>query len=89
MTEAERRGDLARLAAPLLVTEYTWSSTQVPAAEGIARLLRLIELAEAQGPSPDLAQLYLSLAYQYMSRMAVCGKPVGGGAGAAGRSGGG
>ena len=65
MTEAERRGDLARLARLSWLLNSMGSTTRADA-ETIARLRRVIVLAEARGPSPGLAQLYLSLAYQYM-----------------------
>jgi class 3 adenylate cyclase/tetratricopeptide (TPR) repeat protein/DNA-binding XRE family transcriptional regulator len=62
--EAERRGDLAslvRLTRLLGGVDTQWGAT----AEGIARLLRLIETTQSGGESPELAQLYISLANQY------------------------
>jgi tetratricopeptide (TPR) repeat protein len=62
--EAERRGDLAclvRLTRLLGGVDTRWGA----AAEGIARLLRLIETTQVAGASPKLAQLYMSLANQY------------------------
>jgi class 3 adenylate cyclase/tetratricopeptide (TPR) repeat protein len=64
MTEAERQGDLARLARLYWLLIALRSNARIDT-ETIARLQRLIELAEAQGPSPELAQLYISLAYKY------------------------
>ena len=65
IAEAERRGDLARLAR--LAWKFSAFAALVPGAnaEWVARLLRLIEMAQSRGPSADLAQLYLSLAYCY------------------------
>jgi tetratricopeptide (TPR) repeat protein len=68
ITEAERRGDLARLARLSWLLNSMGFKTRADA-ETIARLQRVIELAEARGPSPELARLYIDLAYQYGHQM--------------------
>src|SRR5262249_41619557 len=68
MSDAERRGDLPRLARLSWILNDLGSKTRFDA-DTIARLRRLIDLAEARGPSSDLAQLYINLAYQYLHQM--------------------
>jgi predicted ATPase/class 3 adenylate cyclase len=69
VTEAEHRGALTRL------VHLTWLQSYADAeggagARGIPRLLRLIETIRAQGASPELVWLYLSLgACYYASRL--------------------
>jgi predicted ATPase/class 3 adenylate cyclase len=65
IAEAEQHGDLARLAR-LFRALTTVNIDQKAGAELVARLVRLIERTKAHGPSPDLAQLYLALAYRYV-----------------------
>jgi tetratricopeptide (TPR) repeat protein len=59
-TAAEHQGDLARLVHLTYLQSYSDSEGGAGTA-GMARLLRLIETNEAQGASPELVWLYLSL----------------------------
>lgn len=64
MAEAKRGGDLARQVRLIwLLGGLEFDQRADP--EWDTRLQRLIELAETKGSSPDLAQLYLTLRYQY------------------------
>jgi tetratricopeptide (TPR) repeat protein len=65
-TEAEHRGDLARLVRLALLQSYT-DAERGATTGGMARLLRLIETTRAQGASPELVRLYLSLGHYYFA----------------------
>jgi tetratricopeptide (TPR) repeat protein len=64
ISEAELRGDLVHLAR-LAYRQNSVPSSLGASPELIARLLRLIETTEAQGASPELARLHLTLRGSY------------------------